>query len=153
MEDSHDGVLDSGMFGDRCTTWSGNAVIAAAEDAKSKLAEVAADMLDAKAEDLVFRDKKIFAKETPEEAISFLRAVRNAYYGVGKSLYGSGSWSFPGAEIADFSQGYWTSRRDTVKNLPLPSALWPRPWKWRWIRRQARSPCSVLWLRTIAAGP
>lgn len=106
MEDSHDGVLDSGMFGDRCTTWSGNAVIAAAEDAKSKLAEVAADMLEAKAEDLVFRDKKIFAKDTPEEAISFLRAVRNAYYGVGKSLYGSGSWSFPGVEIADFSQGY-----------------------------------------------
>jgi CO/xanthine dehydrogenase Mo-binding subunit len=106
MEDSHDGVLDSGMFGDRCTTWSGNAVIAAAEDARSKLAEVAADMLDAKAEDLVFRDKKIFAKDTPAEAISFLRAVRNAYYGVGKSLYGSGSWSFPGAEIADFSQGY-----------------------------------------------
>lgn len=106
MEDSHDGVLDSGMFGDRCTTWSGNAVIAAAEDVKAKLAGIAAEMLGAKPEDLVFRDKQIFVRSNPAKAIPFLRAVRNAYYGVGKSLYGSGSWSFPGAEIADFSQGY-----------------------------------------------
>jgi len=106
MEDSHDGVLDSGMFGDRCTTWSGNAVIAAAEDAKRKLAGIAAEVLGAKEEDLVFRDKKIYLKDSPEKNISFLRAVRQAVYGLGQSIYGSGSWSFPGAEIADFTQAY-----------------------------------------------
>lgn len=106
MEDSQDGLLDSGMFGDRCTTWSGNAVIAAAEDAKAKLAEIVAEMLEEKKEDLIFRDKKIFVKDNPDKGVSFLRAVRHTIYGLGQSLSGSGSWSLPGAEIADFSQSY-----------------------------------------------
>jgi len=106
MEDSHDGVLDSGMFGDRCTVWSGNAVIAAAEDAKKKLAKVAAEMFDVKEDDLVFRDRKIYVKDNPEKQTSFLRVVRQAQYGLGQCIYGTGSWAPPGIEIADFSKGY-----------------------------------------------
>ncbi len=106
MEDSHDTVLDSGMFGDRCTVWSGHAVIAAAEDAKKKLARVAAEMLDAKEGDLIFRDRKIYVRNNPERQIPFVRAVRQAIYGLGQSIYGHGSWGFPGAEVADFTQGH-----------------------------------------------
>ena len=106
MEDTHDTVLDSGMFGDRCTVWSGHAVIAAAEDAKKKLGRVAAEMLDAKEEDLVFRDRKVYVKNNPERGIPFTRVVRQALYGLGQSIYGHGSWGFPGAEVVDFSKGY-----------------------------------------------
>lgn len=106
MEDSHDTILDPGMFGDRCTVWSGNAVIAAAEDAKKKLVKVAAKMLDAKEDDLVFRDQRVYVKDNPEKQIPFLRVVRQAQYGLGQNIYGTGSWAPPGAEIADFSKGY-----------------------------------------------
>jgi CO/xanthine dehydrogenase Mo-binding subunit len=105
MEDSHDTVLDSGMFGDRCTVWSGNAVVAAANDAKRQLAEIAAKMLGAKAEDLVFSDKKIFVRGNPEKQVPFLRVVRQAQYALGNCVYGHGTWAPPGAEIADFSKG------------------------------------------------
>lgn len=106
MEDSHDTVLDSGMFGDRCTVWSGNAVVAAAEDARRKLATVAAKILDVKEDDLVFKDQKIYVKNDPEKHIPFLRVVRQAQYGLGQCIIGQGNWAPPGIEIADFSKGY-----------------------------------------------
>ncbi len=106
MEDSHDTVLDSGMFGDRCTVWSGNAVVAAAEDAKGKLAKIAARMLDTKEDNLVFKDRKVYVKDNSEKHIPFLRVVRQAQYGLGQNICGVGSWAPPGIEIADFSQGH-----------------------------------------------
>jgi CO/xanthine dehydrogenase Mo-binding subunit len=104
-EDSHDTVLDSGMFGDRCTVWTGQAVVAASKDARRQLAEIGAGMLGVKAEDLVFRDKKVYPRDSPEKAVPFLRLVRQAQYALGKCVYGHGSWAPPGATIADFSQG------------------------------------------------
>lgn len=105
MEDSNDAVLDSGMFGDRCTVWSGQAVTIAAQDARKQMAEIAAPMLKAKADDLVFRDRKVYVKDSPEKQLSFLRVVRQAQYALGSCIYGRGSWAPPGATIADFSQG------------------------------------------------
>ena len=105
MEDSHDAVLDSGMFGDRCTVWSGNAVVAATEDAKKQLAKIAAKMLGAKEDELVFSDKKVFVKGSPEKQVPFLRLVRQAQYSLGKCIYGHGTWAPLGAEIADFAKG------------------------------------------------
>ena len=105
MEDSHDAVLDSGMFGDRCTVWSGNAVVAAAGDARRQLAEIAAKMLGVKEDDLVFSDKKVLVKSAPEKQVPFLRLVRQAQYALGRCIYGHGTWAPPGAEIADFSKG------------------------------------------------
>jgi 4-hydroxybenzoyl-CoA reductase alpha subunit len=106
MEDSHEAVLDSGMFGDRCTVWSGNAVIAAAEDAKKKLIKIAAEMLNAKEDHLVFKDRKVYVRDNPEKQLPFLTLVRQAHYNLGQPIYGSGSWALPEAEIADFSKGY-----------------------------------------------
>ncbi len=105
MEDSHSTVLDSGMFGDRCTVWSGQAVVAAAKDARKKLARIAADILGARAEDLVFKNRTVYVKDNPEKQISFLRLVRQAQYGLGECIYGSGSWGMPGGEVADFTKG------------------------------------------------
>ncbi len=106
MEDSHNTILDSGMFGDRCTVWSGNAVIAAAEDAKNKLAKIAGELLGADERDLVFKNREIHDKNNPKKKIPFLTLIRHAQYGLGQPIYGHGSWGFPGSEIADFSQGY-----------------------------------------------
>ena len=47
--DSDTAILDSGMFSDRCTYWDGNATIAAANDLKRQLAEIAAKKLGAAA--------------------------------------------------------------------------------------------------------
>jgi CO/xanthine dehydrogenase Mo-binding subunit len=105
MEDSYDAVLDSGMFGDRCTVWSGNAVVAAANDAKTQLAEIAAKMFGVNAGDLVFSDKKVYVKDSPEKQVPFLRLVRQAQYSLGRCIYGHGTWAPPGATIADFSSG------------------------------------------------
>lgn len=104
-EDSHDTFFDSGMFSDKCTVWTGNAVILAAEDAKRKLAKVAAEMLGVNEDVLVFRDRKVYVKDDPEKQLSFTRVVRNAQYGLGQCIYGAGSWAPPGIKVVDFSKG------------------------------------------------
>ncbi len=104
-EDGYDTFFDSGMFGDRCTVWTGNAVVAAAEDVRSQLADIAAEMLGVKPEELVFRDRKVYVKDDPEKSLPFLRVVRNAQYGKGNCIYGHGSWAPPGVEVVDFEKG------------------------------------------------
>jgi len=106
MEDSNITVFDPGMFGDRCTVWSGQAVKAAAEDARRKLAKVAAEMLGVREDEFVFKDRKIYVKDNPEKQLPFIRVVRNAQYGLGQCIYGSGSWAPPGIELPDFHKGY-----------------------------------------------
>jgi len=106
MEDSNDTVLDAGMFADKCTVWTGNAVKAAAEEVKGKLAKVAAEMLSVKEDELVFKDRKVYVKDDPEKQLSFIRVVRNAQYGLGQCIYGSGSWAPPGVELPDFHKGH-----------------------------------------------
>jgi len=81
-------------------------VKAAAEEVKRKLAKIAAEMLDAKEEDLVFKDRKIYVKDNPEKQQLFRRVVLNAQYGLGQCIYGSGSWAPPGVEIPDFHKGH-----------------------------------------------
>lgn len=104
-EDANNTFFDSGMFGDRCTVWSGNAVVAAAEDAKRQLAEVAAEMLNVKPEQLVFRQRRVYVKDEPERSLPFLQVVRNTQYGKGHCVYGHGSWAPPGIEFVDFEKG------------------------------------------------
>ena len=57
--DSDTAILDSGMFSDRCTYWDGNATIAAANDLKRQLAEIAAKELKVNPEDLEFKNSMI----------------------------------------------------------------------------------------------
>jgi len=104
-EDGYDTFFDSGMFGDRCTVWTGNAVVAAAEDVRRQLADIAAEMLSVKPEQLVFRDRTVYVKDDPEKSLPFLRVVRNAQYGKGTCIYGHGSWAPPGVVVVDFEKG------------------------------------------------
>jgi len=105
VSDSDTAILDSGMFGDRCTYWDGNATILAAKDLKAQLAEIAAKELKTDPEELEFRNKRIFARGNPEKGIDFLLAVRRAYYDRGTPLYGRGYWAATDIDIVDWKTG------------------------------------------------
>ena len=67
--------FEFGLVGSRGTYAIGSAVIRAAEDARKKLFDLAAPVLDAPLEELETRDGKIYLKERPESQISWSRAM------------------------------------------------------------------------------
>lgn len=103
--DSDTTIFDSGMFGDRCTYWDGNATIAAARDLKKQLAEIVASELKAKPEELEFADYRVFVRDNPERGMDFQRAVRRAYYERGAPLYGRGYWAATDIDLVDWKTG------------------------------------------------
>jgi CO/xanthine dehydrogenase Mo-binding subunit len=105
VSDSDTAIYDSGMFGDRCTYWDGNATILAAKDLRKQLADIAAELLGADTKDLEFKDRRIFVKERPKDGIDFLSAVRKAYYEKGTPLYGRGYWAATDIDIVDWKTG------------------------------------------------
>jgi CO/xanthine dehydrogenase Mo-binding subunit len=105
VSDSDTTIFDSGMFGDRCTYWDGNATILAAKDLKRQLAEIAAKELKVTAEELEFKNRRIFIKGSPEKGIDFLLAVRKAYYELGTPLYGRGYWAATDIDLVDWKTG------------------------------------------------
>jgi 4-hydroxybenzoyl-CoA reductase subunit alpha len=103
--DSDTAILDSGMFSDRCTYWDGNATIAAANDLKRQLAEIAAKKLQAEPEDLEFKNSRIYVKGKPEKTINILDPVRTAYYDNGTPLYGRGYWAATDIDLVNWKTG------------------------------------------------
>jgi len=67
--------FDFGLVGSRGTYAVGSAVIAAAEDARRKLLELAAGELKAPAEELDTRDGKVYARAKPDRAIPWSRVM------------------------------------------------------------------------------
>lgn len=65
--------FDFGLVGSRGTYAVGSAVIAAAEDARQKLFELAAPLFHASPEDLESRDGKVYLKERPDAGIPWSR--------------------------------------------------------------------------------
>jgi CO/xanthine dehydrogenase Mo-binding subunit len=103
--DSDTTIFDSGMFGDRCTYWDGNATIAAARDLKKQLAEIVAPELKARPEEIEFADYRVFVRDEPERGMDFQRAVRRAYYEKGAPLYGRGYWAATDIDLVDWKTG------------------------------------------------
>jgi len=103
--DSDTAILDCGMFSDRCTFWDGNATIAAANDLKRQLADIAAKELKADPKDLEFKKSSIYVKEHPEKSMNILKAVRTAYYDLGTPLYGRGYWAATDIDLVDWKTG------------------------------------------------
>lgn len=67
--------MDLGTYGQRGTLVGGNAVRAAACDARKRLLEVAASHLEADPEDLELKDKRIYIKGSPDRGISISEAA------------------------------------------------------------------------------
>lgn len=105
VSDSDTTIFDSGMFGDRCTYWDGNATIAACHDLKRQLSEIVAPKLNARPEDIEFADKRVFVRDNPDRGMDFLQATRIAYYEKGAPLYGRGHWAATDIDLVDWKTG------------------------------------------------
>lgn len=83
--------VDMGNYSSRTTMLAGNATKNAASAVKARLVEAAAGLLEARPEDLVADDGKIFVRGSPKRAVSFVQAVQAAYRADGgKEVTGEG---------------------------------------------------------------
>ena len=71
-----------GTFGSRATAVGGAALIIATKQVKEKMAQIAAHMLEANADDLVFEDGNIFVQGSPGSAITFADVATTAHVAV-----------------------------------------------------------------------
>jgi CO/xanthine dehydrogenase Mo-binding subunit len=74
-----------GESGSRTTSFTGHAVIAAAEDVRKQIFALAAPALKAKAEELDLRDGQVFVKSDPSQKIPLERAVARAGELIGRA--------------------------------------------------------------------
>ena len=84
--------FDLGTWASRTTYVCGNAVAAAAADARRRLAEVAAGMLRAAPETLVFAGDRVAATVEPGGETTFDEVVREAYDRQGLLIIGKGAF-------------------------------------------------------------
>jgi len=99
--------IDPGTYGSRVSFYSGNAAKIAAEDAKRQLAEVASKVMGVPPEEIVFKDRKVFAKSNPEKGWKIDVLIRHAQHSMGKeskSIIGRGSYD-SGVNFIDFKTG------------------------------------------------
>jgi CO/xanthine dehydrogenase Mo-binding subunit len=90
-----------GTFGDRVTTLGGNAVKAAAIDARKQLLAAAAEELNTSVERLKIENGIIYDQDS-EKQINFIEAARIASYKqAGATIIGKGSFIPPGVTMVD----------------------------------------------------
>ncbi|HLB12598.1 MAG TPA: xanthine dehydrogenase family protein molybdopterin-binding subunit [Dehalococcoidia bacterium] len=83
---------DMGVIASRITFHVGNAIRLAAADARSQVLALAADMLEASAEDLEIAEGKVFVRGSPERALALAQVATAAYYQKGGPILGRGSF-------------------------------------------------------------
>ena len=71
-----------GTFGSRATAVGGAALIIATKQVKEKMAQIAAHMLEANVDDLVFEDGNIFVQGSPGSAVTFADVAATAHAAV-----------------------------------------------------------------------
>jgi len=99
--------IDPGTFSSRVTFYAGNATLLAAKEVKSQLAQIAAELMEANADDIVFRDKKVFVKGSPDRFIPFGELTRQAVaLGHGRLIVGKGYWAPTNTEFPDQKTRY-----------------------------------------------
>jgi 4-hydroxybenzoyl-CoA reductase subunit alpha len=99
--------IDPGTYGSRVSFYSGNAAKVAAEDVKRQLAEVASKVFENSPEQIVFKDRMIFPKGSPDRGWKIDALVRYAQHKLGKqsrSIIGNGSYD-SGVDFIDFKTG------------------------------------------------
>jgi 4-hydroxybenzoyl-CoA reductase subunit alpha len=96
--------IDGGSWSSRVTFYAGNAVKIAALDARKQLAQVAAENLEAKEDDLVFRKKRVYVKGSPDHGIELDRLVRYCQNRKGMTIMGRGYYNAP-CDTLDFDTG------------------------------------------------
>jgi CO/xanthine dehydrogenase Mo-binding subunit len=90
--------FDWGAFSQRGTFMTGNAVKAAAEDARAQLAEIAARELNVSPDDVVFHGGKAFYKSDPDKFMTFAEVVHKTLHSEeGRFVMGRGFFNSPKA--------------------------------------------------------
>jgi 4-hydroxybenzoyl-CoA reductase subunit alpha len=88
--------FDWGAFSQRGTFMTGNAVKAAAEDARGQLAEIAAREMQAAAEDVSFHGGRAFLKANPNTSMTFAEVVHKSLHSAeGRFVMGRGFFNSP----------------------------------------------------------
>ncbi len=88
--------MDLGAYGSRTTFVAGNAVLAAARDAKEQVLEVAAEKLEADIADLEIKDRWISVRGSPQRGMTFREAVSASLNSPkGKPIMGRGYYNPP----------------------------------------------------------
>jgi len=77
---------DVGAHASRSTFVAGNAALGAAKKVKKKLLKFASKILDAAPEDLVFRDRLIFASNDSEKSIPIDKLLRKIHFSLGGTM-------------------------------------------------------------------
>ena len=94
--------IDPGTFSSRVTFYAGNATLIAARDVKRQLSEIAAKIMEASPNDVVFHDKKVFVKGSPNTGISFGELAKRAEsLGSGRLIIGKGEWAPTNTQFPD----------------------------------------------------
>jgi len=90
--------FDWGAFSQRGTFMTGNAVKAAAEDARRQLAEIAAREMQAAPDDVMFHGGKVWLRSDPAKAMSFDAVVHKTLHSAeGRFVMGRGFYNSPKA--------------------------------------------------------
>lgn len=98
--DSDTGPHCMGTFASRATHRVGNAVIAAAEEARKVMLEVAGDELEVSAEDLETDGQgNIRVKGSPDRSINIINVALAAHFKHGKTISGRGMFMKPKSEV------------------------------------------------------
>jgi CO/xanthine dehydrogenase Mo-binding subunit len=85
-----------GSFATRGTLMGGNGVLAAAKDAFRQLAEIAADLFEARLEDIECRRGEFFVSGSPEKSLSFQKVAAEATFARhGAPVVGTGFYKPP----------------------------------------------------------
>jgi len=99
--------IDPGTFSSRVTFYAGNATLIAAREVKQQLAQAAATILEANKEDIVFRNRRVFVKGSPERSIPFGELAKKAEsMGQGLLIMGKGQWAPPHSHFPDRQTRY-----------------------------------------------
>ncbi|MDO8689971.1 MAG: molybdopterin-dependent oxidoreductase [Dehalococcoidia bacterium] len=104
VADTETSPTDLGSYASRVTFIAGNAIRAAAMDAKRQILAIAAEKLEARVEDLVARDRRIYVQGSPEIGLDFKDVIVSAQVNRGVYIMGKGSYAVPG-EPWDASTG------------------------------------------------
>ncbi len=81
----------------RTTFHAGNALLAAARDARQQILEVAGDVLEASPKDLELRDERVWVKGSPERSVPLAKLWKSGMYSRGQyPILGRGAYSTSG---------------------------------------------------------
>ncbi|SPD74686.1 putative 4-hydroxybenzoyl-CoA reductase, alpha subunit [uncultured Desulfobacterium sp.] len=99
--------IDPGTFSSRVTFYAGNATLIAARDVKKQLANLAGDLLEANPDDIVFKERKVFVKGSPDKSIPFDQLANTLRTrGPGGLIMGKGHWAPTNTQFPDKKTRY-----------------------------------------------